>query len=144
MNKVEFENKASWLRATALHTAKYCGVDGIAAEDVAQDAMLKLWAIHDQLVDEGKLKSYAIIVTRHIISEYRKKEFLKSTIESAAAMISSEEANAETIDKDNEQWLRDKLSRVAITERQVITMHHVEEYAPSICLPCLSRTPHIL
>lgn len=43
MTEKEFTSLVPELRQTALHVCRGCGTDGMTAEDVAQDTMLRLW-----------------------------------------------------------------------------------------------------
>lgn len=42
MTEKEFTSLVPELRQTALHVCRGCGTDGVTAEDVAQDTMLRL------------------------------------------------------------------------------------------------------
>lgn len=126
MNKTEFEHEAPQLRLAALKTAQCCGADANAAEDIAQDTMLKLWAIHDSLTDSGKLKSYASIVARRIVFDHARNTHMKIPIGHVAQRAGGAEADRYAEERDNERWLEEKLAKLPSTERQVITMRHVE------------------
>lgn len=56
MNQKEFENIAKQLRLRSLAVAHGFSFDTDEAEDVAQDAMLKLWGLHETTDNERWLE----------------------------------------------------------------------------------------
>ena len=52
---------ASEMRAKAVSIAGQFGYAQDDAEDIAQDVMLKLWNLHEQLNDAAHLKASAVI-----------------------------------------------------------------------------------
>ena len=56
MTEKEFTSLVPELRQTALHVCRGCGTDGMTAEDVAQDTMLRLWAIRKDITSAQHAK----------------------------------------------------------------------------------------
>lgn len=52
---------ASEIRAKAVSIAGHFGYGTDDSEDIAQDVMLRLWSLHEQLTDATHLKASAVI-----------------------------------------------------------------------------------
>ena len=66
MTQKEFTYMASEMRAKAVSIAGQFGYAQDDAEDIAQDVMLKLWNLHEQLNDAAHLKASAVITTKRV------------------------------------------------------------------------------
>lgn len=74
MTEKEFTSLVPELRQTALHVCRGCGTDGMTAEDVAQDTMLRLWAIRKDITSAQHAKGLTGCVAKHFcIDRHRKK-----------------------------------------------------------------------
>ena len=74
MTEKEFTSLVPELRQTALHVCRGCGTDGMTAEDVAQDTMLRLWAIRKDITSAQHAKGLTGCVAKHFcIDSHRKK-----------------------------------------------------------------------
>ena len=49
MDRIAFEHQARSWRQKALSVSISCGAGQDEAEDIAQDVMLRLWQMHDEL-----------------------------------------------------------------------------------------------
>ena len=49
MDRIAFEQQARTWRQKALSVSMNCGAGKDEAEDIAQDVMLRLWQMHDEL-----------------------------------------------------------------------------------------------
>ncbi len=66
MNQKEFENIAKQLRLRLLAVAHGFSFDTDEAEDVAQDAMLKLWELHETTDGREAAEALTVSITRHL------------------------------------------------------------------------------
>ena len=64
MTQEEFTYMASEIRAKAVSIAAKFGYSTDDSEDIAQDVMLRLWSLHEQLSDATHLKASAIITAK--------------------------------------------------------------------------------
>ena len=64
MTQKEFTYLASETRAKAVSIAQRFGYAQDDAEDIAQDVMLRLWSLHEQINDAAHLKASAAITTK--------------------------------------------------------------------------------
>ena len=64
MTSAEFQTLASTLRPRLLAQATRYLRDTAEAEDIVQDAMLKMWVLHDQLI--GNAEAFASVLVRNL------------------------------------------------------------------------------
>jgi len=126
MTQNEFEDIASLMREKALLRARNMGVDNDAAEDIAQDAMLKLWAIHDSLPSDSNMVALAVTTARHMAIDYMRSNRKAIPIDVMKDNPSLATADTSLDMKDIEQWLESKLAKLPPTEHIVLKMRHVE------------------
>lgn len=103
------------------------GVGDATAEDIAQDAMLKLWAIHDSLPSGSNMAALAATVARNLAIDLMRSSHgvalpIDSLERSAADLSSSQELERQ----DLYQWFERKLSALPPTEHIVLKMRQVE------------------
>ena len=67
MTEKEFTSLVPELRQTALHVCRGCGTDGMTAEDVAQDTMLRLWAIRKDITSAQHAKGLTGCVAKRLL-----------------------------------------------------------------------------
>ena len=65
MTPKEFEHKVKEMRTQALRVAHGFGFSEEEAKDVAQDVMLRLWAIHERIGGDDPVERLASIAARH-------------------------------------------------------------------------------
>ena len=96
MERSAFEQKARTWREKALNVSRHYGAGEDMAEDIAQDVMLRLWQMHDEL---ERFRSVEAIVT-----------------------LMAKELEA----KENEEWLIMKLQQLPTTQRTLLYMRQEE------------------
>ena len=120
-----FEHKATRLRQMALQAATSAGADKDMAEDIAQETMLRLW----QMRDDPRLynpEGYASTIARHLtLNQLRRKPPL---------MLNEQEAASQTVpspldiivQREDEQWLQERIRDLPPTQHAVLHMRQVE------------------
>lgn len=140
MNQKTFESIAVALRQQAVAQARMMGLDMADADDVAQDAMLKLWAVHDDLNDLQHANRLVRIAARHLVIDSSRHRKLTSEIIVAIDNV-TEGRNGEWQPPDNkmvspcgmmemdedERWLKERIASLPDREMQVMTMRQVEQ-----------------
>ena len=132
MKQREFEALAAELRRQAQATAQPMMGNATAVEDVVQDTMLKLWAVHDELRSEAHARRLARTAARQLSID-----FLRRRQRTTALMVpmddGSEVGNADSDSpqsrlemEEDEQWLRQRMTRLPTREMQVMEMRQVE------------------
>lgn len=140
MSQKEFEIIAAQLRQQALTHARTMGVDATDADDVAQDVMLKLWAIHSDLRDAVHAYSMTRIAVRHlVIDSFRHKRIVSGIVVTMDGRQNSDGACWQAPDTgtpsphrqmendEDEQWLKERIDNLPCREMQVMTMRATEQ-----------------
>ena len=120
-----FEQQASRLRAVALEASAKAGADADTAQDIAQETMIRLW----QMRDDPRLckpDGYAATIARHLtLNQLRIKQPL-SMDERHAAIQSSPSPLDIMIQREEEQWLQQRIRDLPPTQHAVLHMRQVE------------------
>ncbi len=126
MNQKEFENIARQLRLRSLAVAHGFGFDTGEAEDVAQDALLKLWALHRTTDCRKAAEALTVSITRHLcIDRMRRRRTVpldsRPVIDERQAMPDTDLETAE-----DERWLEQRLKALPSNEHAVLHLRQVE------------------
>ena len=120
-----FEQQAARLRAVALEASAKAGADADTAQDIAQETMIRLW----QMRDDPRLckpDGYAATIARHLtLNQLRIKQPL-SMDERHAAIQSSPSPLDIMIQREEEQWLQQRIRDLPPTQHAVLHMRQVE------------------
>lgn len=127
MKQAEFEDIArqTWLKAR--NAARSMAVSNDEAEDIAQEAMLKLWTLRGDVSNATHAERLACCMARHMaIDSHRRKHTV--AIDDARAVIDDKTPQPETSAEDNENmaWLKKRLAELPPTEYQILRLRQVE------------------
>lgn len=136
LNKQEFEHIAPALRRKSVEAARSCGLDIADAEDVAQDVLLKLWSLRDDLTAEqqamsadrapGRLLALAYVAARNLsLDRLRRRRTVPIADRPVADNVNTPPDKLLEI-ADNERWLEQRMARLPSTEYQVLRLRQVE------------------
>ncbi len=138
MNQKEFEEIAGALRQEALKTSMHF-LHANDADDVAQDTMLKLWAIHNDLHGKEHAMRLTATVAKHLTIDT-----LRHTQRTSTIMVTMDKRTGEDTTewqppdtkaisphrkleiKEDEQWLLERISALPDREMQVMRMRQTE------------------
>ena len=125
MDKTAFEQQARTWRQKALSVSMSCGAGRDQAEDIAQEVMLRLWQMHDDLERYDSIEALAALMAIHQLINHqrrRKPETLNET------MIVSLNTNPhEQLEmKEDDEWLTKRLEQLPTTQRTLLYMRQVE------------------
>ena len=125
MNKGAFEQQASRLRAVALEASANAGADADMAQDIAQETMIRMW----QMRDDPRLcnpDGYAATIARHLtLNQLRCKQTLPMD-ERHTAVQSAPSPLDIMIQREEEQWLQQRIRDLPPTQHAVLHMRQVE------------------
>ena len=125
MNKSAFEHHVSSWRMKAIKVCRSCGADSEEAEDIAQEVMLRLWQMHDDLEKYQSVEAIVTIAARRLLRDHHRRRTTETLNEATAISISN--SPQETLEmKENEQWLMEKLRQLPTTQRTLLYMRQVE------------------
>ena len=127
MDKEQFEQQAKRWRQRSYRTALSVGIDADGADDVAQDTLLKLWAMRHELDGYRSIDALVNVIARHLaIDATRRKHLLSLDQASAELPIVDNDADVELIGKQEKQQLLHRLAQLPQRQHQVLIMRQVE------------------
>ena len=125
MDRIAFEQQARSWRKKALGASLSNGAGRDEAEDIAQDVMLRLWQMHDELERYNSVEALAALMAKHLLrnrQRRRKTETLDETI--VVSLSTSPHEQLEM--KEDDEWLSRKLQQLPTTQRSLLYMRQVE------------------
>jgi RNA polymerase sigma-70 factor (ECF subfamily) len=125
MEKSAFEQKARTWREKALKVSMHYGAGKDEAEDIAQDVMLRLWQMHDELERFRSVEAIVALMARHQLRNHQRRKPLEALDE--AMIVSLTTSPQEMLEmKEDDQWLSAKLQQLPTTQRTLLYMRQVE------------------
>lgn len=125
MTRDAFEQQATRLRGQALQAAAAAGADADAAEDIAQETMLRLW----QMRNDPRLhnpEGYASTIARHLtLNRLRHKPPLPLDEHLAADQVVPSPLDI-IEQREDERWLQQRIRDLPPTQHAVLHMRQVE------------------
>ena len=73
MDRTAFEQQARSWREKALSVSLNNGAGKDEAEDIAQDVMLRLWQMHDELDHYESVEALAALMARHLLRNHQRR-----------------------------------------------------------------------
>ena len=125
MEKSAFEQKARTWREKALEVSMHYGAGKDEAEDIAQDVMLRLWQMHDELERFRSVEAIVALMAKHLIRNHQRRK--PSEVLDETMIVSMNTSPHEVLEtKENEEWLSAKLQQLPTTQRTLLYMRQVE------------------
>ena len=125
MDKTAFEQQARSWRQKALNVSMSCGAGKDEAEDIAQDVMLRLWQMHDELERYNSIEALAALMARHLLINHKRRRRPETLNE--AMIVSITASPHEQLEmKEDDQWLTKRLEQLPTTQRTLLYMRQVE------------------
>ena len=125
MEKNAFEQKARTWREKALNVSRHYGAGIDEAEDIAQDVMLRLWQMHDELEQYRSVEALVSLMARHQLRNHQRRK--PSEVLDEAMIVSMNTSPHEELEiRENEEWLLSKLQQLPTTQRTLLYMRQVE------------------
>ena len=125
MKKGAFEQQASRLRAIALQASASAGADADMAQDIAQETIIRLW----QMRDDPRLckpDGYAATIARHLTLNYLRSRQPLPVDERHTALQSTPSPLDIMIQREEEQWLQQRIRDLPPTQHAVLHLRQVE------------------
>ena len=127
MTSAEFQTLANTLRPRLLSQATRYLRDSAEAEDIVQDAMLKMWVLHDQLI--GNAEAFASVLVRNL-SLNRLRQLHRMQTLTEMDLLEMERLDAESrSQQDTDEQVAQLMSLVeALPDRQkaILRLHDLE------------------
>lgn len=144
MNQKEFETIAEALRQQALTQAQKMMGNGADADDLAQDAMLKMWAVHNELNNSDHAFRLVRIAVRQLaIDSLRHKKYTSALMVEMDGKQNNDNQIWQPPDTkalsplsriemdEDEQWLKERIAKLPSREMQVMIMRQTEQKSNS-------------
>lgn len=127
MTSAEFQTLASTLRPRLLAQATRYLRDTAEAEDIVQDAMLKMWVLHDQLI--GNAEAFASVLVRNLsLNRLRQLHRMQTLTEMDLLEMKRLDADSRS-QQDTDEQVAQLMSLVeALPDRQktILRLHDLE------------------
>ena len=125
MERSAFEQKARTWREKALNVSRHYGVGIDEAEDIAQDVMLRLWQMHDELEQYRSVEALVSLMARHQLRNHQRRKPSEALDE--AMIVSLTTSPQEVLEmQEDDKWLSAKLQQLPTTQRTLLYMRQVE------------------
>lgn len=126
MKEEAFAKLAPQLRSLAQKVSRGAGASKEEAEDIAQDAMLRLWQMHEELERFNSLEAVTARMARNLTFSLHRKPVLTDLNGSEITML--QPSPAETLeDKENYEWMQRRIKELPDTEHTILIMRQVEQ-----------------
>lgn len=126
MEIAEFTSKIVPMRTELLEIAVRLTGNGDLAEDLVQEAMLKLWSIHESLDRHGNRKALAITILRNKYNDYLRHRRLETEGQTSHMNIEAEQTAVET--KDEVELIKEIVEHLPPLQAQIFRMKEIEGY----------------
>ena len=124
MKKSAFELQARTWREKVLSISRHYGADKDEAEDIAQDVMLRLWQMHEELERFQSIEAIVTLMAKHLLRNRQRRRPLDTLDAVVVSLDTSPHDELEM--KENEEWLTAKLHQLPTTQRTLLYMRQVE------------------
>jgi RNA polymerase sigma-70 factor (ECF subfamily) len=125
MDRNAFEQQACSWREKALSVSMSYGAGMDEAEDIAQDVMLRLWQMHDELERYRSVEAIVTLMARHLLRNHQRRK-PSEALEEAMIISLTTDPHEELEIKENDEWLTKKLEQLPTTQRTLLYMRQVE------------------
>ena len=127
MERSEFEQMARTWREKALSTCRRYGAGQEEAEDIAQDVMLRLWQMHDELERYRSIEALVTLMAKHLLRNHQRRKPSEPLNEAIIVRLSTSPHELLEM-KEDEQWLTQRLAQLPTTQRTLLYMRQVERH----------------
>ncbi len=151
MKNDAFEQQAPRLREVALKASATAGADADTAQDIAQETMIRLWQILEQrapssglewqsrdrimkMRDDPRLSNpdgYAATIARHLTLNHLRRQQPQPIDERHSAIQTTPSPLDIMVQREEEQWLQQRIRDLPPTQHAVLHMRQVEHYSNS-------------
>ena len=125
MEKSAFEQQARSWRQKALEVSWHYGAGSDEAEDIAQDVMLRLWQMHDELERYRSVEAVVALMAKHLLRNHQRRK-PSEMLDEAIVVSLNTSPHEELENKENDEWLSAKLQQLPTTQRTLLYMRQVE------------------
>ena len=125
MDRSAFERMARTWRENALSVSRHYGAGKEEAEDIAQDVMLRLWQMHDELERYDSVEALVALMAKHLLRNHQRRREPETLDEAVVVSISTSPHDMLEI-KEDDEWLTARLQQLPTTQRTLLYLRQVE------------------
>ena len=108
-----FEEKATTLRQRALAISRGQGADIAEAEDIAQEVMLRLWQMLDDIKDTARMERLSAVMARNMTIDMLRKRRTMPLCGNEVRFVALHDTPDESLEAaEEESWLRQRLRQL--------------------------------
>lgn len=126
MSCEEFEKIAVGVRGDLIQTAVHYLHDRDAAEDVVQDALLKLFVMRSRLDAYRSVEALARTVVKHLSLNYIRDNRMSTAIDTATTAVSDERADDAELSAERLRRALEMIDALPAKQSIIMRMKHVE------------------
>jgi len=126
MSEKEFTDMAAELRVAAVRSAVAAGIGVEGAEDVAQDIMLRLWTLRDNISSARHARGLAVVAARNRALDMLRQSHTVSLTPGVTIVQSSSAADVAIEAEETDAWLQRRLQALPPMQHQVLRLRQVE------------------
>lgn len=127
MKESALEQIAGRLRRKAYDASRRLGLDPMEAEDVAQDVMLKLWAMRDELDNYSSVEALASVMGRRLSLNKLRGGKTVSMEDGRCRSVTVTGGPQEVLEeKEDAEWLAHRIEELPATQHTILYMRQVE------------------
>lgn len=141
MDSKEFEKIAEKVRSRVISAARGYRLDSETEADIAQDTMLKLWTLRDELTSEKPALSLGVTIARHLCIDHLRRRRTVGIEDVRLSDSPGARPDAELESLENERWLRERLGQLPSTEHTVLRLRQVEHKSAAEIAAIIGITP---
>lgn len=126
MEYLNKEHDLIGLRTLALTTSRRYGAGEEEAEDVAQDVMIRLWQMRNELSERSRTEGLTMVMAKNMTIDMKRKKHTKQIDDSHIEMASKENPQQALEESENEKWLAERIKSLPSTQYTILKMRQVE------------------
>lgn len=142
MEQNEFEIEAKRMRPALLRMATRYLENSDEAEDVVQDALLKLWFLREKLEQYRSVDALAIVVTKHLcINRLRGFRMEKVDLDQGIGISGGENPEMRLVEEEKMQEVLKLLSVLPDLQQSILRMKHIDGFEVEEIARLIGSTP---
>ena len=127
MDERAFEQIAPRMRQKVMETLCRYQLDRMECEDIAQEVLLRLWQMRNELSQVRSIDALVTVMARRLAITSMRHSAMPSIEENVRIDTGDDNTPIVQLEtKENEEWLEEKLKRLPDTQRAVLQMRQIE------------------
>lgn len=127
MDERAFEQIAPRMRQKVMETLCRYQLDRMECEDIAQEVLLRLWQMRNELAQVRSIDALVTVMARRLAITSMRHSAMPSIEENVRIDTGDDNTPIVHLEtKENEEWLEEKLKRLPDTQRAVLQMRQIE------------------